>query len=244
MTVDETFLSSVAHDLRGQLNTIVTGVHYLLRYEANLGQTGRDMLGRVNGAGQRMRRLLEEFDNAVWIDGGSPSALELEPCHADVLLKSAIDRLNQAIESREATLDLQLPPDLPPFNADAELCGAAIEYALDFALSRSRKKTVHLTAALIEGQTVLSIEDEGGSIPEDAQGRLLDPFVEREMVPKAELGQWRRERLGLGLAIARGILAAHGGGITAESAPAGQGILLRCALHRADGTVASGLHPR
>jgi signal transduction histidine kinase len=244
MTADETFLSSVAHDLRGQLNTIVTGVHYLLRYETNLGQTSRDMLGRVNGAGQRMRRLLEEFDHAVWIDGGNLAALVLAPCHANLLIKGVIDRLTQAIESREVTIDLQLPPGLPPFNADAELCGVAVEYVLDFALSRSRKKTVHLTAALIDGQTVLSIADEGGSIPEDAQGRLFDPFVERELVSKVELGQWKRERLGLGLAIARGILAAHGGAITAESAPDGQGLILRCALHRAEGAVAAGLHPR
>jgi two-component system, OmpR family, sensor kinase len=230
MTVDEMFLSRVGHDLRGELATMVTGVHYLLRYEADLGPTARQMLDRINGAGQRLRRLLDEFDDAVWIDGGRPSALALAPCRTDVLIKGAIDRLNQAIVSREVSIDLQLPQDLPPFNADEKLCGAAIEYVLDFALARSRKKTVHVTAALLDGRTVLSIADEGGSIPEDVQSRLLDPFVEKDVVPKAEPGQRRRERLGLGLAIARGILAAHGGGVTAENAPDGQGIIVHCSL--------------
>src|SRR4051812_17857126 len=67
MTVDDTFLSRVGHDLRGELATMVTGVHYVLRYEPSLGEASRQMLTRVQGAGQRLRRLLDELDDAVWI---------------------------------------------------------------------------------------------------------------------------------------------------------------------------------
>jgi K+-sensing histidine kinase KdpD len=233
MTVDEVFLSRVGHDLRGELATMVTGIHYLLRYEAELGPTARQMLDRINGAGQRMRRLLDEFDDAVWIDGGSPAALALEPCRVDVVVKGAIERLGPAIQTREVGIDLQVPPDLPPFNGDARLSGAAIEYVLDFALSRSRKKAVHIAASAREGRTLLSVTDEGGSIPEEARGRILEPFVEKEVIPKPEPGQRRRERLGLGLAIARGILAAQGGALDVENADDGQGVILHVTLSHA-----------
>jgi two-component system, OmpR family, sensor kinase len=241
MTVDEDFLARVGHDLRGELATMVTGIHYLLRYEADLGATARQMLDRVNGAGQRMRRLLDEFDDAVWIDGGGPSALQLEPCQVDLLITSVLERLRQVIQSREVAIDLQVPPDLPRFNADARLCGAAIEYVLDFAMARSRKKTVHLTASAADGRTVLSIADEGGSIPDDARSRILEPFVEKDLVPKPEPGQRRRERLGLGLAIARGILNAHGGSVAVENASDGQGAIFHLTLsHAGDQALRSG----
>src|SRR6185503_16466513 len=139
MTVDDVFLSRVGHDLRGELSTMVTGVHYLIRYEAEIGPTARQVLDRVNSAGQRLKRLLDEFDNAVWIDGGDPAALSFEPCRIGRLVKDAISRLQPIIATREVSLDVEVPEDLPPFEADVELCGTAIEYLLDFALARSRK---------------------------------------------------------------------------------------------------------
>src|SRR4051812_47197467 len=116
MSVDDVFLSRVGHDLRGELSTMITGIHYLLRYEAALGPSARQMLERINGAGKRLGRLLEEFDDAVWIDGGSPNALALEPCRIQILVKDAIERLRPIIESRAVTLDIRIPEELPPFD--------------------------------------------------------------------------------------------------------------------------------
>jgi K+-sensing histidine kinase KdpD len=232
MNVDDVFLSRVGHDLRGELATMITGIHYLLRYETDLGPTARQMLDRINGAGQRMRRLLDEFDDAAWIDSGSSAELAIESCATGRLVNEAVGRLHQVLTSREVTLDLNVPDDLPAIDADARLCGVAIDYLLDFALARSRKKTVHVSVELSDGLPTLSITDEGGAIDEAMLPRLLEPFVEKDLTPKPEPGQRRRERLGLGLAIARGILIAHGGGIRGEIAPGGEGLTLRCTLAR------------
>lgn len=234
MTVDDKFLSRVGHDLRGELATMVTGIHYLLRYESGLGPNARQMLDRVNGAGQRLRRLLDEFDDAVWIDSGSRAALTFSSCQADVLVKNVLGRLNQAITSREVTVELDLPEGLPAFEADEKLCESALEYVLDFALARSRKKTVRIKAAVIDGRTEISLADEGGAVDAELLPRLWEPFLERELVPKPEPGQRRRERLGLGLAIACGILTAHGGAIRAKNAPDGQGLIFECSFGAAD----------
>jgi K+-sensing histidine kinase KdpD len=232
MSVDDVFLSRVGHDLRGELATMVTGVHYVLRYEAELGDAARQMLNRVHGAGQRLRRLLDELDDAVWIDGGNGDGLVFEPCQADTLIRGALARLSQVVSAREVTLDVRVPEGLAAVEADARLSGAAIEYLIDFALARSRRKTTHITVEEAQGGPVLRIADEGGAIDDDALARLFDPFVEKELVPLPEPGQRRRERLGLGLAIARGILVAHGGALSAEVVPGGTGIVFTCTLGR------------
>ena len=108
-TVDEVFLSRVGHDLRGELATMVAGVHYLLRYEANLGPTARQMLERVNGAGQRLKRLLDELDNAAWISGGDAGSLLVEPVALAAVVQAALVRLAPLAASREVKIDAQLP---------------------------------------------------------------------------------------------------------------------------------------
>src|SRR3954471_17510239 len=105
-TVDEVFLSRVGHDLRGELATMVAGVHYLLRYEPELGTTARQMLDRVGGAGRRLQRLLDELDDAVWIDRGAPASLALSRCSAAVLMEEAARRLKPVLHAREVALEM------------------------------------------------------------------------------------------------------------------------------------------
>lgn len=232
MTVDDVFLSRVGHDLRGELATMVTGVHYLLRYEADLREPSRQVLDRVNGAGQRLRRLLDELDDAAWIDGGNRASLVFEPCQIDGLIQGAIARLASLATAREVTLDVRVPEDLPSFDADARLVGAAIEYILDFALARSRRRAVHISVEMDHGVPALTIADEGGAVDARALSQVLLPFREKDLVPAPEPGQRRRERLGLGLSIASGILTAHGGGLRAEIDAGGAGLRFTCTLAR------------
>ena len=227
-TVDEVFLSRVGHDLRGELATMVAGVHYLLRYEAELGPTARQMLERVNGAGQRLKRLLDELDNAAWITGSDSRSLLVEPVAPAAVVQAALVRLAPLAASREVKIDALLPADLPEIEADPDLLGTAFEYVIDFALARSPRRTVHLAVEVVGGVPVLEVRDEGGPVDAAPLDRLLEPFAEKEVIPRAEPGQRRRERLGLGLSIAQGILQAHGGGLRASAAASGDGIAFQC----------------
>ncbi len=163
-TVDEVFLSRVGHDLRGELATMVAGVHYLLRYEADLGPTARQMLERVNGAGQRLKRLLDELDNAAWISGGDATSLLVEPVAPAAVVQAALVRLAPLAASREVTIDAHFPDDLPEIEADPDLLGTAFEYVIDFALARSPRRTIHVAVEVVGGVPVLEVRDEGGPI--------------------------------------------------------------------------------
>jgi K+-sensing histidine kinase KdpD len=227
-TVDEVFLSRVGHDLRGELATMVAGVHYLLRYEAEISPTARRMLERVNGAGQRLKRLLDELDNAAWITGSDARSLLCEAVAPSVVVQAALLRLSPLAVAREVTIDARVPAELPEIDADPELLGTAFEYVIDFALARSPRRAIHLGAAIVNGVPVIEVRDEGGALEAGLLDRLLEPFIEKDVIPRAEPGQRRRERLGLGLAIAQGIFQAHGGSLRVSLASSGDGIVFHC----------------
>lgn len=237
MAIDDAFLSRVTHDLRGELATMVAGLHYLTRYEAGLGDTGRQMLERVSGAGQRLRRLLDELELSVWIEGEgfvAPGAVPApEPGRFEPLVQAALGRLERLVAQRAVTVELELGAELPEVVGDLELLGAAVELLLDFAVSRSPGRVVRVGVTCAGGALVLRVEDEGGLVEPAVLARVFEPFVEKELVPRPEPGARRRERLGLGLGIARGIFAAHGGSVTA--APGEKGIVLTGALGLAPG---------
>jgi two-component system, OmpR family, sensor kinase len=230
MKIDEIFLGRVGHDLRGELATMIAGIHYLVRYEAGLTPSARQMLDRVNGAGQRLRRLLDEFDHAAWVGGGDPAAMMLSTCDAAVIVERTIERSKGQIEASGVELRVDVPADLPRFEADGELCSVALEHVLDFAIARSTRGLVVVRADAALGVPVLRVSDQGGAAEEGVLSRLLDPFVEKDVVPRGQAGAQRRERLGLGLSIAQGILTAQGGGIRAEATADGAGITLVCRL--------------
>jgi signal transduction histidine kinase len=227
MPDEDAFLSRVGHDLRGELATMVAGVHYLMRYETGVSDTGKQMLERVNGAGDRLRRLLDELELAAWIGGRPPGPLAVEPCHLAMLATGALGRIERAVVQRRVTVRVELPGDLPEILGDPDLLGTAVEHALDFAVARSPGRAIEVRAS---GPAELLILDEGGPVDAAGIAHIFEPFAEKQLIPRSETGARRRERLGLGLAIARGIFVAHGGGLTAAPAPEDRGLALTCTL--------------
>lgn len=223
MWMDDEFFARVGHDLRGELATMLAGIHYVLRYEKELGSGSRDMLERVRGAGERLKRLLDEFDNAVWLRAETRRPLLVSSCDAGELARRAAAHLEDLAASRGVTISVAAEPSSSTsLQADAELLRVALEYVVGFAVLRSRDRPVrvHVAGAGDRGP-VVTVVDEAGPVAPEPLARLLEPFGERAAMPVDPAGPRRRERLGLGLAIARGIFDAHGGGLTVESLPDG-----------------------
>ena len=91
MIVEDTFLDRVAHDLRGELSTMLAGVHYLLRFGRDTGVPSREMLERVGDAGDRLTRLLEEFDDSAWLLD-KPKPLLLAPVRLRMVVDDLLER--------------------------------------------------------------------------------------------------------------------------------------------------------
>ena len=223
MDLDDDFFARVGHDLRGELATMLAGVHYLLRYEKRLEPGTRDMLERVRGAGERLRHLLDEFDHAVWLRVDPRRPMSIEPLDAAELAQSAAGRLEPAAAARGVRLLLELPAgeQAAPVEGDAELLAVALDYVLGFAILRSRDQAVRIEVTARDGAAAAVVTDEGGAPSPEAMAHLLEPFRERDAIWPDPVVPRRRERLGLGLAIARGILEAHGGSLTVGVEPEG-----------------------
>ena len=119
MPDEDAFLSRVGHDLRGELATMVAGVHYLRRYEGGVSDAGKQMLERVDGAGGRLKRLLDELEHAAWIAGRPPGPLAVEPLRIEILVEAALGRLERPIALRGVTVRTALP-ELPEIEGDPE----------------------------------------------------------------------------------------------------------------------------
>lgn len=222
--LDDAFLNRVAHDLRGELATMVAGVHYLMRYEAGVSAPGRQMLERVERAGQRLRRLLDELELSGWIGGERGASPVQERVSLGGLVQAAVLRLGPSITQRGVQVNLALSEDLPEIEVDPDLLGAVVELVIDFAVARAPGASVDVGAAAEGGGVALTVRDHGGPLDAALLARAFEPFFEKELLPKPEPGGRRRERLGLGLAIAHGVARAHQGSL--EAAPHDDGLAL------------------
>ncbi|WP_438020125.1 HAMP domain-containing sensor histidine kinase [Sorangium sp. So ce315] len=215
--MNDEFFARVGHDLRGELATMLAGVHYLLRYQKDLGAAPRDMLERVRGAGERLKRLLDEFDNSIWLRADASRPMAIARCDAAELARRAAAHLEGAAAARGVRISFEAEPEgVATLEGDPELLRVALEYVLGFAVLRSRDRPVRVRIASVDGRPVVTVIDEAGPVAPEPLARLLEPFGERAAIPADPVAPRRRERLGLGLAIARGILEAHGGGLTVE----------------------------
>jgi K+-sensing histidine kinase KdpD len=228
MSVDEVFFDRVAHDLRGELATMVAGVHYLLRYGESLTPSAREMLERVSGAGDRLARLLEEFDDTVWLLDRRPELPFISTLSIGALLDDVVARVGKVAAARGVRLVVEIP-ESAEIAGDPDALATALAYVVDLATLRSPAQSVYIAAGVQGGAPVVSVTDEGGAVPDALLARIFEPFVEREILPREGQGR-RKQRLGLGLCIARSILEAHGGSLRAETGPGSQGLILRCAL--------------
>jgi K+-sensing histidine kinase KdpD len=226
--VDEEFFGRVGHDLRGELATILAGVHFVLRYEPELGERTRQMLGRVEGAGQRLRHLLDEFGDAAWAVANEPLQPATMPYELGGALKRAIETQRTRADTADVVIELDDLADAAiELVGDVGLIELSLGYALDFAMARSRGGRIRVGARALSMGAEISIADSGGLLPSDRLAKLGDPFIEKEAIPRNVNA---RERLGLGLAICRGILEAHGGSFHVGPSEDAEGIVLRCRL--------------
>lgn len=231
MIVDDTFLDRVAHDLRGELSTMLAGLHYVQRVRADVGTPSRDMLERVNEAGDRMTRLLEEVDDAVWLLD-KPKSLLCETLQLRLVMDELVARAAKLSSRRGVRLRVETTDTQDrPFVGDPEVLARALLHVADFAMLRAPGPEVRVTASFVADHPAVYVEDLGASIPEPIAVRLFEPFVENELASLLPAGR-RKVRLGLGLAIAQAMLLAHGGSITMnlQSNGGAPSVVFRCVL--------------
>jgi len=207
-------LSAVSHDLRTPL-AVITGAATTLRDDAErLSPTARaDLLGSIVDDAKRLERVLGNLLQLTRVESGLVPAREWIP--VEELVGAALTRLEDAIGDRPVVLDV--PSDLL-IPVDPVLFEQVLINLIDNALKHGRPP-IELRARRHDAMIELDVRDHGAGVPAGSEKRLFEKFVRASSAPGA----------GLGLAVVRAIVEAHGGTISVSEAPGG-GALFRIEL--------------
>jgi two-component system sensor histidine kinase KdpD len=213
-------LSLVSHDLRTPLAAIIGSVSGLIELGTILDPTvSRELLQNIYSEAERLSRLVNNLLQATRLEAGIELRKEL--CALEEVVEVALRRLAESLNQRPVVTDV--PANLPMVPMDGILLEQVMLNLLDNALRYTPAGTpIEVSASLQNGSVLVAVADRGpGLLPEDLN-KVFEKFYR---------GQDRSEQsgAGLGLAICRGIVEAHGGRIWAENHPGG-GALFRFTL--------------
>jgi two-component system sensor histidine kinase KdpD len=203
-------LDSVTHEFRTPLTGIKASVTTLLS-DTNLspGQV-QELLAVINEESDRLNRLVGEAAQMSQLDAGKVE-FDMQPHQIGETVAAALGDAKQALGSHP--VDVHLPPDLPAVRIDPprirEVLVQLFENAAKYSPSDS---PIHVTGEAKNRMVTISVSDRGPGIDDFEQSLIFDKFY-----------RGRNQRLsvqgtGMGLAIVKAIVEAHGGqvGITSQ----------------------------
>jgi len=206
-------LSSVSHDFRTPLTVIVGSVSALLeKEEFSRSPKVRELLENIQTEGERLSHLVQNLLEATRLESGAVH-LRKEAYPFEEVLGSALERLEKSIHDREIKIDV--PETLPLVPMDPALIEQVFMNLLENAIRHTPEQTTLEISAAVEGNSVTAaVEDRGPGLKTDELERVFDKFYHDPSSPGA----------GLGLAICRAVVNAHGGRIWAENRKGGGAI--------------------
>ena len=204
-------LSLVSHELKTPLTSVRMGIHLLLEEQVGaLNNKQTELLLAAREESDRLQTIIGDLLDMARLETGG-AQLDLQEQNTERLVSDAVSHLESAFHDKGVTLEIDVPPEIPSVLADP----ARIEYVFANLLTNALKFTapggrVRVSAEPGKGNVQFVVEDTGVGIPQEYLGRIFDRFFR---VPRAN----QPSGAGLGLAIAKEIVEAHGGKIAVES---------------------------
>ncbi|HEX7027804.1 MAG TPA: ATP-binding protein [Gammaproteobacteria bacterium] len=202
-------LSIVSHDLRSPLNTIVTACD-LLELDLPEDRAARTRAG-IRRATRQMNRLLGDLLDVAQIEEGRLT-LHREPVDITLLLDEVISLHDPVADYHGIRLEKDLSDGNFELNCDRNRLCQALSNLVDNALKFTPEGgSIRLAAKLRTDSVCISVSDSGPGIPDHQLPHLFERFWRS--------GGTKKPGVGLGLAITKGIVEAHGGSIKAANGP-------------------------
>ena len=203
-------LDSVAHEFRTPLTSIKASVTSLLG-NPNLLETHRqELLTVINEESDRLNRLVGEAAEMAQLDSGTVE-LDMQPRQIGDAIDNALKE--SAASLARHRLEVHLPAGLPMLKYDLNRIQEVLTHLLENAAKYSQSETpIQINAEVKGTDLITSVADQGPGIDDFEQALIFDKFY-----------RGRNQRLkvqgtGMGLAIAKAIIEAHGGqiGVTSQ----------------------------
>jgi PAS domain S-box-containing protein len=206
---DET-LGIVSHDLRNPLTKIALSAELL---DGAPPEQQNDLVETIQASARQMQRLIQDLLDVARVEAGR-FAVERSFLDPGTIVAEVCASNEPLAQQKDQRIVCHLAPALPNICADhdrlvqvfANLIGNAIKFAPE-------RGTIAIEATQENGKVQFSVRDNGPGIPEADLKHVFKPYWQAKKT--AHMGA------GLGLAIVRGIIEAHGGQVWAENAPGG-----------------------
>lgn len=197
-------LAVVSHDLRGPLHAISLATE-ALRDEVN-GSAAR-YLGAIERASVRAERLISDLLEASAIENG---ALQLTrgPVDAGTILRQAAADYELLAKETGGRINAHIPDEQIVVEADRDRVLQVLGNLIGNSLKHAKGAPIDLSVERRNGEAVIVVKDHGPGIPQTELPHIFDRYWS---------GRTKKGGAGLGLAIARGIIAAHGGSLAVDS---------------------------
>ena len=209
------FLGMVSHELRTPLTSVKGSVTTLLDPAASLNRAEmRQFLRIIDTQTDRMRALISDLLDVARIEAG---ALSVSPEPTDLV--ALVDEAKTAFMSTGGKHEIQvyISPELPWIMADRQRMAQVLGNLLNNAARHSPETSpIELSAVRDEFNVIVSVSDRGRGIPAENLPNLFRKFSRLDSDDQGG-------DTGLGLAVCKGIVEAHGGRIWAESDGRGRG---------------------
>jgi signal transduction histidine kinase len=220
-------LSTVSHELRTPLTSLQMAVYLLLEEKVGtLNPKQIELLVAAREDSDRLRHIIENLLDLSRIESGRVR-MELQKMMPREIIFAAVDPMRAAFQDRGISFDVDVDAEVPSVWADPTRIGLVLTNLLSNALKYTPAGgNVRVEARSEEELVRFSVSDTGIGIPEPYLQHVFDRFFR---VP----GQTTTGGAGLGLAIAKEIVEAHGGNIECQSCE-GEGATFSFTLQRAD----------
>ncbi len=227
------FLAMVSHELRTPLTSIKGFATTLLADDVEWDQeTQRDFFHTIDEEADKLSELIEQLLDLSRMEAGMLRIAPRDQAFEDIL-STAMAELQ--IIAADRNLVLNIPPNLPPVHADDQRIAQVLINLVSNAAKYSPPQTTITISVQSDGEVVeVSIADEGSGIPPQDRRRVFEAFRQLE-----NDAAHRTKGAGLGLAICKGIVEAHGGRIWVQDRP-GPGAVISFTLPRGGAHVRAG----
>jgi two-component system sensor histidine kinase KdpD len=217
-----TLLSSISHDLRTPLSAITGAATTLLQHDVAIDQRNRqELLQTIQEEAEHLNRIMKNVLDMTRLESGAIQ-VNKEWQTLEEIVGVVLNRLGDRLDDHPVTV--KLPGNLPLIPFDGLLIEQVLVNLFDNAIKYTPKGTpLELSAAESFYTVTVELADCGPGIPPGDEERIFEKFVR---------GRGVAGGVGLGLAICRTIITAHGGRIWAENREGG-GAVFRFTLSSA-----------
>jgi len=193
----------VAHEVRNPV-AIIGGMAHLLEKKIPAADPGQDLLREITAAALRLERMVKEIESFARLP-----APYLVSTDISQVIQASLAEFNEPLACGGISVEVQIPPELPPVPLDAYLLGQVFHHLLENALEAMPSGgKLTLTLALEAKSIRITIQDTGLGITAEILPLVFDPFFST-----------KPQGTGMGLTIAHRIMSEHKGEVRLCSTP-------------------------